>query len=218
MILTGDGSSSIYIPQQEVTYHSRYGAIQESNHVFIRSGLIPIQDIHAEIFIFEMGFGTGLNALLTLMEAEKEKKKIYYRAVEAFPLENSLVEQLNYCDRLEKADLQSIFLKLHSCEWEKDIQIIPNFILHKIKNNFIEYIPEKKFQMIYYDAFAPDAQPELWNDSIFMKLFSMLDPQGILLTYCSKGTVQRAMQSAGFNIEKLPGPPHKREIIRARKP
>jgi tRNA U34 5-methylaminomethyl-2-thiouridine-forming methyltransferase MnmC len=217
MFLTEDGSHSISIPGQEVSYHSKYGAIQESNHVFIQSGLIAQLSVHAELVIFEMGFGTGLNALLTLIESEKEKKKIYYRAIEAFPLESSFVGRINYCSWLKRPDLQSVFYQFHDCEWEKDIAITPHFTLYKIKTDFIEYTPDESVNIIYYDAFAPVAQPELWTAAVFMKLFSMLLPGGILLTYCSKGAVQRAMKAAGFTVEKLPGPPHKREIIRARK-
>jgi tRNA U34 5-methylaminomethyl-2-thiouridine-forming methyltransferase MnmC len=183
-------------------------------HVFIDSGLKSLLATHQRLQVFEMGFGTGLNALLTLLYAEKEKKKIYYKTVEAFPLEESIVNKLNYCSQLNRPDLQFAFEQLHSCSWEKDITIVSDFNLHKVNADFTRYSTKEQFHLIYYDAFDPGAQPGLWTLSIFSKLFKMLIPGGYLLTYCSKGIVRRAMQEAGFVVEKLPGPPHKREMMR----
>lgn len=220
LILTGDGSHSISVPDLNVAYHSIHGAIQESMHVFINAGFYafgrPTQMERPEPYkIFEMGFGTGLNTLLTLIEAEKIKTKIYYETVELHPLTAQELSELNYCDQLHRGDLQHSFETLHHCEWELEIPITENFIFKKRKIGLINYSTTRLFDLIYFDAFAPAAQPELWTKEVFDKIYSMLLPGGILITYCSKGDVRRAMVAAGFKVEKLPGPPHKREMIRA---
>ncbi len=218
VILTKDGSHTISIPEMNVTYHSHHGAIQESLHVFIKAGLLVSDAFGAsDTSILEMGFGTGLNALLTLIEAERLKRQIHYTAIELFPLQYEEITALNYCDQLYRKDLIPIFEKLHQCEWEKDITITPHFTLHKKKESLLQFNTSKLQNIIYFDAFAPSAQPKLWTPSIFEKLYSMLLTKGILVTYCSKGDVRRAMQSAGFIVEKLPGPPGKREMVRATK-
>ncbi|MBS1596903.1 MAG: tRNA (5-methylaminomethyl-2-thiouridine)(34)-methyltransferase MnmD [Bacteroidetes bacterium] len=216
LILTQDGSHSVHVPTSNLSYHSIYGAVQESMHVFIEAGLKTLLSTKQEIRVFEMGFGTGLNALLTFIESEKEKKEIYYNAIEAFPLGNDIIEKINFCEQLNRTDLQPIFEQLHDCPWEKNISLNSSFVLHKTKADFIQYNTDEKFDIIYYDAFDPVAQPDLWNLSIFEKLFNMLLPNGILVTYCSKGIIRRAMQEAKFIVEKLPGPKYKREIMRAR--
>lgn len=159
-----------------------------------------------------MGFGTGLNALLTLIQAEKLKCKVIYTTIEQFPLAQAITGQLNYCDKLSRPDMQNIFHELHSCAWEKEIPVTPFFTIKKIKTSLTDYSPDEYFDIIYYDAFAPLAQPELWTKEIFEKLYPT---GGMLVTYCSKSEVQRAMKAAGYSIEKLPGPPGKREMIRA---
>ena len=199
-----------------VTYHSIHGARQESTHVFIREGLEAIRPLRSgRIAIFEMGFGTGLNSLLTLINAGEKKQPVYYYSVELFPLNNEEVKQLNYCNELHRPDLQPLFERLHNCEWEKDIIITDHFTLHKTNTDLITLSTNQHFNLIYYDAFAPGAQPELWTVAVFEKLYHLLLPGGILVTYCSKSDVQRAMKAAGFMIEKIPGPPGKREMIRA---
>ena len=223
IFITADGSHSVEIPQMNVSYHSRHGAIQESLHVFINAGLIPFfnADIPATTKIFEMGFGTGLNALLTLIEAEKNNRKIYYETVEACPLEVSYIEALNYCGQLNRNDLQLFFKKMHGCSWNDAHEITPYFTIKKINQSFIDISIQstnQPFNLIYYDAFAPIAQPELWTKEIFEKLFTMLLAEGVLVTYCSKSEVRRAMQHAGFIVEKLKGPPGKREMVKCTKP
>jgi tRNA U34 5-methylaminomethyl-2-thiouridine-forming methyltransferase MnmC len=215
IIITADGSHSIAIDQTNITYHSRYGAIQESKHVYMESGLKKLLNQKSCINIFEMGFGTGLNALLTLISVEENNQKIYYETIDEHFLENQLLEKLNYCQRLERPDLKSIFIQLHNCESEREILINSFFSFKKSQSSLQNYIFSKSFDIIFYDAFAPRAQPELWTEKIFTKLFAALNLNGFLVTYCSKGDVQRAMQAAGFIVEKLPGPPHKREILRA---
>jgi tRNA U34 5-methylaminomethyl-2-thiouridine-forming methyltransferase MnmC len=218
-VITKDGSHTISIPEMNVTYHSIHGAIQESMHVFINAGLLPIWPLSGgpidEVRVFEMGFGTGLNALLTLIDAEERKQPVYYYSVELFPLNNEEVKQLNYCNELQRPDLQSSFEQLHNCEWEKDVSITEHFTFHKTNNDLTGLSIDQHFNLVYYDAFAPGAQPELWTVAVFEKLYNLLLPGGILVTYCSKSDVQRAMKAAGFIIEKIPGPPGKREMLRA---
>lgn len=202
LLVTADGSHTIAIPDMNVTYHSTHGAIQESMHVFIHAGLQAIQA--PAIRIFEMGFGTGLNALLTLQYATTP---VYYYAVEQFPLTAQEIEGLNYGT------------DLHQYPWNKDVKISEKFTLHKAHASLLDVSPVvQPFHLIYYDAFAPASQPELWSVAVFEKLYSLLEPGGMLVTYCSKGDVRRAMLAAGFNVEKLAGPPGKREMLRAVRP
>jgi tRNA U34 5-methylaminomethyl-2-thiouridine-forming methyltransferase MnmC len=218
VIVTKDGSHSIEIPELHVSYHSVYGAIQESLHVFIEAGLKHWLSGHpsdAECTIFEMGFGTGLNALLTFMETASLPQKIVYEAVEADPLELSITEQLNYCGALQRPGLQPVFDLLHRCEWNKPVALNDHFTLKKVNTTLEKFSGDRRIDLIYYDAFAPRAQPELWTEAVFRQLFNMLASGGILVTYCSKGSVRRALQAVGFTVEKLQGPSGKREIIRA---
>ena len=217
VIITKDGSHTIAVPEMNVTYHSVHGAVQESLHVFIEAGFREaLKSNHIEpLKILEVGFGTGLNALLTAIEAEKTEKSIYYVALEPYPLSNEEVLLLNYCELSGHKDLQEDFIRMHQCEWNKSIVVTENLILHKSNYTLQTFDDKMKFDLIYFDAFAPNTQPELWTKEIFEKLYSIMLPGGILVTYCSKGEVRRAMQAAGFNVEKLPGPPGKREMIRA---
>jgi tRNA U34 5-methylaminomethyl-2-thiouridine-forming methyltransferase MnmC len=216
-MLTQDGSHTIAIPELQVTYHSTFGAVQESKHVFIEAGLTPLLQSHNHIHILEVGFGTGLNALLSLGETEKTGSTIAYTAIEPFPLTKEEVQALNYCDQLLRPDLKMYFQQMHACGWEKEEPVTSRFSIYKTMSPLQVYSLEHKQQLIFFDAFAPTAQPELWNRAVFDQLYQLLDPGGMLVTYCSKGSVRRTMQSAGFTIEKLPGPPGKREMIRAMK-
>mgnify|MGYP001555594597 FL=1 len=219
IIITEDGSHTVSIPEMGVTYHSIHGAIQESEHVFIEAGLSYVSGHPGiqDISILEAGFGTGLNALLTYIESEKKKLKIYYETIEPFPLNEEEVQSLNYCQQLNRPDLQFIFEQLHSSDYEKEIQFPPFFILKKSKADLSTFKTSDLFDLIYFDAFDPNVQPELWTKEVFEKLFSILEPNGILVTYSSKGDVRRALRSAGFTVEKIPGPKGKREMIRAKK-
>lgn len=215
-IITKDGSPTIAVPGMNVMYHSIHGAIRESKHVYIDAGLSD--DLASDSpALLEMGFGTALNALLTLIEAERLQKKIHYTTLELYPLEREQVQQLNYCRHLSRPDLQPLFERMHDCEWEKDIIISPFFILHKKNISLIDFQSTHSYDVIYFDAFAPSAQPELWTQEIFEKLGPMMRNGGILVTYCSKGIVRRAMQAAGLMVEKRKGPPGKREMLRGRK-
>lgn len=218
VITTADGSSTVSIPEMNVTYHSTHGAVRESLHVFIQAGLNSLLPDHSVVSILEMGFGTGLNALLTLIEAETVKKPVHYTAIELYPLEQEQIKSLNYCHQLDRNDLQPVFQKLHSSAWEKEIPVFEYFTLFKSGSDLLKFENPRSgqfFDLIYFDAFAPTAQPQLWTAAIFEKLFALLSPGGILVTYCSKGDVRRAMQAAGFKVEKLTGPPGKREMVRA---
>ena len=217
IIITGDGSHSISVPELNVAYHSVHGAIQESMHVFIKAGLIDSQLLeHIGVHhILEIGFGTGLNALLTLIEADKHKNRIYYTAIEPFPMSEDETAQLNYCDQLNIPQYKRHFKRLHECGWEEMYEISEYFRLTKINSTLVDYSSDEQFSVIYFDAFAPNAQPELWTKEIFEKMNKLLLPGGILVTYCSKGDVKRAMIAAGFEVEKLKGPLRKREMLRA---
>lgn len=209
--MTADGSHTLFQPEINEHYHSVNGAIQESGHVFIEAGFRQL-DIPS-IRVFEVGFGTGLNAFLTMIETMKrEAVHVTYYAVEKYPLELDLVRQLNY-----GYPFPDLFLKLHEAEWEKPQQITDGFTLCKMlcDSNSCE-LPED-INLIYFDAFAPDKQPEMWNREIFNALYAKTAPGGVLTTYCAKGAVRRMMQEAGYTVERIPGPPGKREMLRARK-
>jgi tRNA U34 5-methylaminomethyl-2-thiouridine-forming methyltransferase MnmC len=217
LIITKDGSHTVSIPEMNVTYHSHHGAIQESLHVFINAGLKFVLDTvkAADIHIFEMGFGTGLNALLTMIGAERRQQPIHYTAIELFPLRQDEITALNYCGQLKRTDLEPVFQLLHQCEWGKDTGITPFFVFKKIEADLLNFSASQPFHLVYYDSFAPAAQPELWTTEVFENIYSMLLPGGILVTYCSKSIVRKAMQEGGFAVTKIPGPPGKREMVRA---
>jgi tRNA U34 5-methylaminomethyl-2-thiouridine-forming methyltransferase MnmC len=214
---TADGSHTISIPELQVTYHSKHGAVQESMHVFIEAGLrYKMQSSPGALTILEMGFGTGLNALLSLLEAEG--RKIWYESLEAYPVSLEMALQLNYAALLKKQDAVEHFKAMHLAAWNEWVNVTPEFYLYKRETALEAFHPTGNYDIVYFDAFAPTAQPELWTESVFKKLFDNMKPGGILVTYCSKGIVRRAMQAAGFSIEKIPGPPGKREMVRVTKP
>jgi tRNA U34 5-methylaminomethyl-2-thiouridine-forming methyltransferase MnmC len=209
VITTKDGSPTLQNTDSKITYHSVHGAAQESMHVFIKSGLeyYIAHNTKSHISILEMGLGTGLNVLLTIDAGKKINKEIEYHAVEPFPLNADIISQLDY---------QLPFLEeVHIAPFKKPYFISERFTLTKHNCALQDFASTQLFDIIYYDAFAPTAQPELWTIAIFEKLFSYLTKGGILVTYCAKGIVQRNMKEAGFFVEKLVGPPGKREMIRA---
>lgn len=210
---TQDGSHSIFSSEFGVSYHSKYGAIQETMHVFIKSGLFEKALQTKEIAILEIGFGTGLNAYMTMLEAQKRELKINYTAVEAFPITLDLANQLNYPEILEEE--KEPFLQLHQSEWDTSHLIRPSFQFLKKQMKFEAIQAEAIYDLIYFDAFAPTAQPELWEEPILKKMYSALRPNGIWVSYCAKGAVKRGLKAEGFHVETLPGPPGKREMIRA---
>ena len=211
---TADGSHTIQIDELNVTYHSKHGAIQESKHVFIDAGIAYLHQTAnlSKYHILEMGFGTGLNALLTAMFSDQMNVHIKYQSVEAFPLTADEVASLNHGTLLEQV---SMFKQIHTASWNIGTPIHSKFELHKHHCKLDAFITQEKFNLIYYDAFAPTAQPELWTIEVFKQLYQYLQSGGILVTYCSKGVVRRAMEAAGFRVTKLQGPPGKREMVRA---
>ncbi|WP_299064504.1 tRNA (5-methylaminomethyl-2-thiouridine)(34)-methyltransferase MnmD [uncultured Polaribacter sp.] len=212
ILITSDGSTTINLPELNEQYHSKNGSIKESYHVFIESGLRQIEA--DKVAVLEIGFGTGLNCFITYLEAKKE---IDYFGVEAYPVTPEEVAKMNFIAVLQADDKQDVFNKMHTNSWEKKHQISETFSLTKRKQ-FIEDIKDKNtFDLIYFDAFGARVQPQLWTVEIFQKMFDSLKENGILVTYSAKGSVRRAMQEVGFTVERLPGPPGKREMLRARK-
>jgi tRNA U34 5-methylaminomethyl-2-thiouridine-forming methyltransferase MnmC len=216
IILTEDGSSTIFLPELNQNYHSIHGAMQESMHVFMKMGWNVVAEKQDEISVLEIGFGTGLNAFLVLEECLlDDSKKVTYSSIENYPLTLEDAKQLNYVQNDLKKEL---FLRLHESEWNEEVKILDNFSLKKIQIKLEDFIPvENKYNLIFFDAFAPDFQPELWTEEIFRELFLSMKKDGILVTYCAKGQVRRNMIAAGFTVERLEGPPGKREMLRGRK-
>ncbi|MDF0715919.1 tRNA (5-methylaminomethyl-2-thiouridine)(34)-methyltransferase MnmD [Muricauda sp. 334s03] len=215
IITTGDGSKTIQIEDWDEQYHSKHGAVQEAYHVFVEHGLRLFQN--EEVKLLEIGFGTGLNALITLMEAPKQQLIVDYVGVEAFPVSMEEVGALDYCQQLEAKVHQDDFQKMHSSPWEETVTISPDFSLLKQQKDFNEINDQSFFNLIYFDAFGARVQPELWTEGIFLKMHQALQQNGVLVTYAAKGSVRRAMQAVGFTVERLPGPPGKREMLRAKK-
>ena len=213
IIKTADGSHTIRIEQWDEQYHSKHGAVSESYHVFIEKGLRRIEK--AEISILEMGFGTGLNALITLIESARNSLDIRYTAIEAFPVAKEEWQKLNYTTELEAPTYKKSFQLMHTSPWGKAVSISENFELTKIKMDMRHFERMADFDLIYFDAFGYRVQPELWDRDIFNNMFQCLKPGGILVTYAAKGVVRRTLQEVGFEIERLPGPPGKREMLRA---
>ena len=213
IIITADGSSSIYLPELDENYHSKHGAIQEAYHVFIHHGL-DLFDNESEINILEIGFGTGLNCLITFLEAKKRNLKISYHGVEAYPLKAEEISQLNYGQQLNFESENNIFEKIHTVSWNEKQIIDSDFLLIKRKQYFEDVDDQNKFNLIYFDAFGAQVQPELWTEIILKKMYDSLKNEGIMVTYSAKGSVRRAMQAAGFVVVRLPGPPGKREMLR----
>jgi len=211
---TADGSHTLFLPEINEHYHSVNGAIQESNHVYIEAGFKQCRK--SEIHVLEMGFGTGLNALLTALEAENQKIKVVYTGLEKFPLSQEIIDQLNYSEIpvIAGSTRNPLFQTIHQTEWGKSEAISPHFFLEKIQTDFRDFDFSDKYDVVYYDAFAPDKQPEVWSQALFDKVFSAMNPRGILTTYCAKGNIRRMMQQAGFSVERIPGPPGKREMLR----
>ena len=215
IIITSDGSTTIHLPDWNEQYHSKHGAIQEAYHVFIKHGLEAVSK--SELSILEIGFGTGLNAFITFLEAHKNTKKIQYVGVEAYPVALEEVAKLNYVSELKAEDFGEVFQKIHQTSWEENHEISNHFQILKRKQFFHEISDEHQFDLIYFDAFGARVQPDLWTEEIFSIMYEALKPNGILTTYSAKGSVRRAMQTVGFSVERLPGPPGKREMLRATK-
>lgn len=216
IIVTKDGSTTIYFPDINETYHSKFGAILESNHVFIDMGLKLFSD-KAEVSILELGFGTGLNALLTIIESAKNKQNILYTGVDAYPVALTEILQLNFVSELNDQVDQKLFDKMHNSNWGEQIKLTDHFYLTKKEQFFQQIDDQNVFDLIYFDAFGYRIEPELWSKTIFEKMYRALKPNGVLVTYACRSSIKLDMISIGFKVEKLPGAPGKREMLRASK-
>lgn len=222
---TSDGSKTIYLPDWNESYHSRHGAVQEALHVFIQYGLQNFSSF-STVHILEYGFGTGLNALLTLIHSEKNDQEIYYTTLEKFPVTFSEADVMEFEQSVagvhtdsDKNKIKEYFQSLHNSEWSKESEISDLFYLNKIQTDFREYTSEpESFDLVYFDAFGIRVQPELWDKSIFEKIFSGLKSGGLITTYACNSQLKRSLLETGFKVEKIPGPPGKREMTNAWKP
>lgn len=212
LITTSDGSHTIYVPELDEHYHSVHGAVQESRFIFIETGF-RFSEANP-VNIFEVGFGTGLNALLTFLECLKTDKKVHYTSIEKYPLTAEMTSKLNYYS-FAGPDGKKYFENIHAAEWNKEIALNEKFILTKIKGDFTEIPVRGSYNLIYFDAFGPDKQPDMWKTEMFEKISCMTETGGIFVTYSSKGEVKRSLRSCGFKVTLLPGPPGKRQITRA---
>lgn len=218
LLVTGDGSHTLISAEYGVTYHSRFGAVSESAHVFIGMGLRFVAALQRDIAILEIGFGTGLNAFMTLLEAEKRNLNITYTTVEAYPISRDTALSFNFAKALDFPERAADFINLHTLEWEKPHAMTPFFTFEKRLQRFETlHYNAAQYDLIYYDAFAPQAQPELWSEAIFAQMYAALRPDGILVTYCAQGHFKRTLKKVGFIVESPKGPPGKREMTRAGK-
>lgn len=215
IIITSDGSTTIHLPEWNEQYHSKHGAIQEAYHVFIKNGLSLFKN--KSISILEIGFGTGLNSLITFFEAPKRCLNVNYVGVEAYPILQEELKKLNYSSELNFENCNEIFNTIHLVDWEINNKISDNFKLIKRKQFFDNINDQSVYNLIYFDAFGARVQPELWTESIFKRMYDALIIGGVLVTYSAKGSVRRAMIAVGFEVERLEGPPGKREMLRAKK-
>lgn len=215
IIQTLDGSTTIRIAEWDECYHSKHGAIQEAKHVFIKNGLSLFQN--KAVSILEIGFGTGLNAFITLLEAKKMNQSITYVGVEAYPISADEVLSMNYVAELNATQESDAFTKMHQSAWGQQISMQDHFLLTKREQFFEEIDDNGAFDLIYFDAFGYRVQPELWSTDIFRKMYTALKDNGVLVTYAARGVIKRSMLEVGFTVEKLAGPPGKREMFRATK-
>lgn len=217
IITTEDGSHSLYHEGLKETYHSFHGALQESVHVFIEKGLRfwrTKSGLPKEVNIFEVGFGTGLNALLAAQFAKENGVQINFTSIEPFPLDMEIINQLNYPTSIGQDDLKLTFEQLHKSEWGKKAEINPFFSIHKIKAKLENFQTDEKFDVLFFDAFAPSKQAELWTADLLQKCYNLLRSGGVFTTYSAKGQLKRDLKSVGFKVETLPGPPGKKEMVR----
>ncbi len=224
IITTKDGSHSLFSEKYDEIYHSGNGAIQEGRHVFIKSGFeyglqnLSDSDSKNELKIFEVGFGTGLNALLTIIAAQKQGVSVYYETIEKYPVLLEVIKELNYTQLLENEKYRPPFHSMHLSTWNNEHAVTSNFTFKKIHESLLNFQPPlQAFNVIYFDAFAPENQPEMWTVDVMRKLYQLLKPDGILVSYCSKSSFRKTLVAAGFEVDKLQGPPGKREMVRAHK-
>jgi tRNA U34 5-methylaminomethyl-2-thiouridine-forming methyltransferase MnmC len=213
---TADGSQTLYVPHLDERYHSHNGALTEARHVYIQAGLAPFLAEGAVVNVLEVGFGTGLNALLSREAAESSSATVFYHTLELNPLPLTVTQSLSWPELLPH--LAFSYQELHKADWEKEVELSESFTLLKQQIALQECeLQEKFYQVVYFDAFAPEKDPELWEADNFSMLYKALQPGGCLVTYCAKGSIKRLLRAVGFTVEALPGPPGKREMVRARK-
>lgn len=214
LITTGDGSKTLFVPELNEHYHSTHGALAEAQHVFIKNGLF--RSGRNPITILEIGLGTGLNAILTCLEAEQHEIQTKYFSIEKYPVSLEEAQSMGYVEMIP--DSAQAFADIHNSDWEQPVSINNNFTLNKIQADIKDLVLPEPLDVVYFDAFAPEKQPKMWEAKIFKHLFDNLTPGGFLTTYCAKGVVKRTLKSVGFSVEGVPGPPGKREMIIATKP
>ncbi len=219
IITSEDGSHTLFNSAINEHYHSTKGAITESQFIFINNGYEMLPGRSRSINILEIGLGTGLNALLTSIRCEKDNRKVNYVAIEPYPIAVDILSELNYPGLVGSCEERNRFWMIHNVPWEVPHIISDNFILYKIKQRIQEIELQKdRFSLIYFDAFSPEVQPEMWTKDVFEKLFDSMEPGGLLLTYSVQGEMRRVLKTCGFDVVKVPGPPGKREITQASKP
>lgn len=216
IIATGDGSHSLFRADLNETYHSMHGALAESQHVYIEMGLKRVLEKKLPIKILEVGFGTGLNALLTYRFAFEQKMNIQYHTLEPYPLSKEVVAQLNYPSLLNMD--RTVFERMHFSDPELEVFISEELQFKKYHQKLEQFVPQQTYTLIYFDAFAPNKQSEMWRKEQFVKLFTLLETGGVLTTYCAQGQFKRTLKEAGFEVHEVPGPPKKRQMTIAIKP
>lgn len=218
LVITEDGSHTLYDPESGENYHSTHGAISESNHVFIEMALKAATSKKKKINILEIGWGTGLNTLLTAAECDKSKTSVTYVAVEPFPISLGEASQLNYFEQIDHPAVREWTMKMHAHDHKYPFYLNDQFILNVLTEKLEELrFAANSFDVVYFDAFSPEAAPGMWTAEVFSMLYEAMQYEGILTTYCAKGEVRRRMLSAGFHVERVPGAPGKREMLRATK-
>jgi tRNA U34 5-methylaminomethyl-2-thiouridine-forming methyltransferase MnmC len=213
--ITADGSHTLYVPSLDETYHSIHGAIQEAIHIYINAGFNYLID-KKSLNVLEVGFGTGLNTFLTYREGLNNVVEVNYSSIEAYPLSKEDIEPLNYLQQLNASEIETqVFNEMHQIEWNKENKLTDQFVLRKLEMLLQDFDEKEVYDVVYFDAFGPRVQTELWEVPILQLMYEALLPKGILVTYCAKGSVKRALKEVGFIIENIPGPPGKREMTRA---
>lgn len=217
IIVTGDGSHSLYLPHLNETYHSSHGALTESKHVFIEAGLEYIRQKFDDrpLRVLEVGFGTGLNALLAQAFAHEHQLPVHFTSLEPFPLTPDIYEKLNYSQEMD-AWATDAFMKLHESPWNEELDLTNQFTLHKVKTKLETFETNQRFDVVFFDAFAPSKQAELWEYPVLEKTVGLMAANAVLVTYCAKGQFKRDLAALGLEVETLSGPPGKKEMVRAR--